>query len=180
MRLAIAATLAVGLLAPGAETRAEDQDGKITWNLTDLYATPEAWGTERLALLEIIPTLDRFEGRLGESAALLIEASLSSNNVPVEVYDALIEAVNEGVTTFAHEWGHAVHSMLARRDPPWETANYAIFRAEIASNTTEVFLQEYNLKNAGIDLATKAPYRSLIARMGTIMDEIESIVAEKE
>ncbi len=54
----------------------------------------------------------------------------------------------EDVSTFAHEWGHAVHSLLSRQNQPWETAPYSIFTAEIASNTTEVFLQENDFRGA--------------------------------
>jgi oligoendopeptidase F len=35
------------------------------------------------------------------------------------------------------------------------------------------------VKAAGVDLATPAPYRSLVARMNRIMDEIETIVARR-
>ena len=49
------------------------------------------------------------------------------------------------VSTFAHEWGHAVHTMLSTRNNPYETSAYATFTAEIASTTNEVLLQEYML-----------------------------------
>ena len=39
----------------------------------------------------------------------------------------------EGMTTFAHEWGHAMHTQLARSAQPFDLANYATFIAEIAS-----------------------------------------------
>lgn len=35
------------------------------------------------------------------------------------------------------------------------------------------------VKNAGVDLATPAPYRALVARMNSIMDQIEAILARK-
>jgi oligoendopeptidase F len=49
------------------------------------------------------------------------------------------------VSTFTHEWGHAIHTMLAKEQNPYETASYATFTAEIASTTNEVLLQEYML-----------------------------------
>ena len=49
----------------------------------------------------------------------------------------------EDVSTFAHEWGHAVHTMLAKQAQPWETAGYSTFTAEIASTTNEILLEEY-------------------------------------
>ena len=51
----------------------------------------------------------------------------------------------EDVSTFAHEWGHAIHTMLANQKNPYETAGYATFTAEVASTTNEVLLQEYML-----------------------------------
>ena len=49
------------------------------------------------------------------------------------------------VSTFAHEWGHAIHTMLSTANNPYETSGYATFTAEIASTTNEVLLQEYML-----------------------------------
>jgi len=49
----------------------------------------------------------------------------------------------DDVSTFAHEWGHAVHTMLAKKAQPWETAGYSTFTAEIASTTNEVLLEDY-------------------------------------
>ena len=49
------------------------------------------------------------------------------------------------VSTFTHEWGHAIHTMLAKEHNPYETAGYATFTAEIASTTNEVLLQEHML-----------------------------------
>ena len=49
------------------------------------------------------------------------------------------------VSTFTHEWGHAIHTMLSTEHNPYETSSYATFTAEIASTTNEVLLQEYML-----------------------------------
>ena len=51
----------------------------------------------------------------------------------------------EDVSTFSHEWGHAVHTLLARANNPYETYSYTTFTAELASTTNEVLLQEYML-----------------------------------
>ncbi|UTW57727.1 oligoendopeptidase F [Kordiimonas sp. SCSIO 12603] len=51
----------------------------------------------------------------------------------------------EDVSTFSHEWGHAVHTMLAKENNPYETYSYPIFTAELASTTNEVLLQEHML-----------------------------------
>ena len=51
----------------------------------------------------------------------------------------------DDVSTFVHEWGHAMHTVLAKRHNPYETSGYATFTAEIASITNEVLLQEHLL-----------------------------------
>ncbi len=57
----------------------------------------------------------------------------------------------ESVTTLAHEWGHAMHSVLANRAQPFVTAGYATFTAEIASTFNEALLLEHMLKAAKSD-----------------------------
>ncbi|MEM6531348.1 MAG: oligoendopeptidase F [Myxococcota bacterium] len=54
----------------------------------------------------------------------------------------------ESLSTFAHEWGHAVHSLLANESQPHPTADYSIFTAEMASTINEILLVEYMIKNA--------------------------------
>lgn len=57
----------------------------------------------------------------------------------------------DSLSTFAHEWGHAVHSVLANAAQPYETADYATGVAETASTINEILLLEYMLKNAKTD-----------------------------
>lgn len=52
------------------------------------------------------------------------------------------------MSTFAHEWGHAVHTELAKSEQPFETAGYSIFIAEMASTINEILLEEYMIANA--------------------------------
>jgi oligoendopeptidase F len=52
------------------------------------------------------------------------------------------------LSTFAHEWGHAMHSVYAKQEQPFETANYATFIAEIPSTSLELILQDYMSKHA--------------------------------
>jgi oligoendopeptidase F len=54
----------------------------------------------------------------------------------------------ESLTTFAHEWGHAVHTVLAAQANPWETYSYSTFIAEMASTINEILLQEYMIAHA--------------------------------
>jgi oligoendopeptidase F len=57
----------------------------------------------------------------------------------------------ESVTTLAHEWGHAMHSVLANGSQPFVTANYPTFIAEIASTLDEELLLQHVLKVAKSD-----------------------------
>ncbi|MEM9208924.1 MAG: oligoendopeptidase F, partial [Pseudomonadota bacterium] len=52
------------------------------------------------------------------------------------------------LSTFAHEWGHAMHTLYAAENQPFETAGYAIFIAEIPSTSLELILQDYMAENA--------------------------------
>ncbi|TXI15318.1 MAG: oligoendopeptidase F family protein [Roseateles sp.] len=54
----------------------------------------------------------------------------------------------DSVSTFAHEWGHAMHTALANRAQPYETAGYSLFIAEIASTANEVLLSDYMQRQA--------------------------------
>ena len=52
------------------------------------------------------------------------------------------------LSTFAHEWGHAMHTLYAQQKQPFETASYAIFIAEIPSTSLSMILQDHMEKNA--------------------------------
>jgi oligoendopeptidase F len=54
----------------------------------------------------------------------------------------------ESVTTVAHEWGHAMHSVLSHDAQPFQTSDAGIFVAEIPSTTNEMLLADYVAKNA--------------------------------
>ncbi len=52
------------------------------------------------------------------------------------------------LSTFAHEWGHAMHTLYAKQEQPFETASYSTFIAEIPSTSLELILRDYMEKNA--------------------------------
>lgn len=54
----------------------------------------------------------------------------------------------DSLSTFAHEWGHAVHSLLANKAQPYELSGYSTFTAETASIANEMLLSDYMVKNA--------------------------------
>jgi len=55
------------------------------------------------------------------------------------------------LTTLAHEWGHAMHSVLANRAQPFVTSDAATFVAEIASTFNEELLLARMLEQAKTD-----------------------------
>lgn len=58
---------------------------------------------------------------------------------------------HEGLSTLAHELGHAMHSDLAMKAQPYVTASYSMLNAETASTFNEKLLADYLLKNAKTD-----------------------------
>ena len=54
----------------------------------------------------------------------------------------------DSVSTYTHEWGHGMHTLLANGAQPVEKAGYPLFLAEIAAFTHELLLQDHVLKNA--------------------------------
>ncbi|TAJ71480.1 MAG: oligoendopeptidase F [Phenylobacterium sp.] len=54
----------------------------------------------------------------------------------------------EGLSTYAHEWGHAMHTLLAQKAQPFELSNYPTFTAEVASTVNEQLLVAHMLKGA--------------------------------
>ncbi|HTP39801.1 MAG TPA: M3 family oligoendopeptidase [Steroidobacteraceae bacterium] len=52
------------------------------------------------------------------------------------------------LSTFAHEWGHAVHTLLTTKAQPYENSNYSTFVAETASIGNQMLLDDYMVKNA--------------------------------
>ncbi len=54
----------------------------------------------------------------------------------------------DSASTYTHEWGHGMHTILANGTQPYETAGYPLFLAEIAAFTHELLLQDQVLKTA--------------------------------
>jgi oligoendopeptidase F len=57
----------------------------------------------------------------------------------------------EALSTFVHEWGHAVHTLLTHDAQPYENSNYSTFTAETASITNEMLLSDYMVAHARSD-----------------------------
>lgn len=57
----------------------------------------------------------------------------------------------DSLSTFAHEWGHGMHSLLANKNQPFAKADYATFIAEIASISHELLLYKHLMETASSD-----------------------------
>jgi oligoendopeptidase F len=53
-----------------------------------------------------------------------------------------------GASEYAHEWGHAMHSLLANKAQPYELSGYPTFVAEVASTNHELLLANMMLERA--------------------------------
>lgn len=73
------------------------------------------------------------------------------NSAAYDVHPFLLLNLSEqydGLSTYAHEWGHAMHSLLANSTQPYEKADYPIFTAEIPSTLLEQLLVKKLLAEA--------------------------------
>lgn len=71
-----------------------------------------------------------------------------TQNAAYDVHPYLLLNFNKrfgGVSTFAHEWGHAVHAQFSRKQNSFETYTYSPFVGELASLTNEILIQEHML-----------------------------------
>lgn len=57
----------------------------------------------------------------------------------------------QSLSTLAHEWGHAMHTLYSKQNQPFDTAFYSTFIAEIPSTSLELILQEYMSQRAESD-----------------------------
>ena len=57
----------------------------------------------------------------------------------------------ESLSTLAHEWGHAMHTLYSKKEQPFDTVFYSTFIAEIPSTSLELILQDYMSKRAATD-----------------------------
>lgn len=73
------------------------------------------------------------------------------NGAAYDVHPFLLMSYNGdylAMSTLAHEWGHAMHSVYSNAHQPFETADYSTFIAEIPSTANELLLADYMVANA--------------------------------
>jgi len=57
----------------------------------------------------------------------------------------------ESLSTLAHEWGHAMHTLYSKQTQPFDTVFYSTFIAEIPSTSLELILNDYMTTRAESD-----------------------------
>jgi oligoendopeptidase F len=90
----------------------------------------------------------------------------------------------DSLTTLVHEWGHAMHSVLANRSQPFINAGYSTFTAEVASITPELLLSDHLETKAADDEERLGYLGNLLERLRTtffrqvMFSEFEALIHE--
>jgi len=88
------------------------------------------------------------------------------------------------ISTIAHELGHAIHSYYSNKNQPFQTAEYVIFVAEVASTVNEMLLWRHNVKNCKDEKIKNKLYDELFEQVNgsifrqTMFAEFEAKVHE--
>jgi oligoendopeptidase F len=91
--------------------------------------------------MDVLPRTGKAGGAYMQGAAYDVHPYLHLNHN----YDF------EALSTFVHEWGHGVHTLLTHDAQPFELSNYSTFTAETASITNEMLLSDYMVAHAAND-----------------------------
>jgi oligoendopeptidase F len=124
-------------------TRAE-VPAEMTWDLSDLFETHEAWESELEALQKDIPSVTQYQGKLGEGARTLLDClnaqeELSIRVMHVAVYSNL-RSSEDGTDPLNQADSSRVASMLST-----VSASLSFIHSEIlglSDGTVEQYLQE--------------------------------------
>ena len=91
--------------------------------------------------MDVLPRTGKAGGAYMQGAAYDVHPYLHLNHN----YDY------QALSTFVHEWGHGVHTLLTHDNQPYENSNYSTFTAETASITNEMLLSDYMVAHAKND-----------------------------
>jgi len=87
--------------------------------------------------IDVYPNENKCDGAFSTDAYM-------ANPVVLTNFNGTIQDVFD----LAHELGHAIHSYFSSQNQPFELSHYVIYVAEVASQTNEMLLFRYFLKNA--------------------------------
>ncbi|HVZ70509.1 MAG TPA: oligoendopeptidase F [Rhizomicrobium sp.] len=118
-----------------------DDSKRITLEVTSAYG-PEYTGLLKKGFsgrwMNLFPHEGKANGAYMNGAAYDVHPYLLFNN-----HDDY-----ESLSTFVHEWGHGVHTLLTTANQPFEKSNYSTFIAETASIGNEMLLNDYMVRHA--------------------------------
>jgi oligoendopeptidase F len=115
---------------------------------------------QRLTLAALEPLGDAYLEQLRQGfaghwmSAYPRQGKTSGGYTATDAYDAhpylLLNHTGEyeSLSAFAHEWGHAMHTVMADRAQPFEKSDYSLFIAETAAITNELLLNDYMVAHA--------------------------------
>ena len=95
-----------------------------------------------------------------------------SNGSAYDVHPYLLLNHNgdyDSISTFAHEFGHSMHSWFSNKYQPYPTSDYSIFVAEVASTFNENLLNNYLVKGE------KDPLKRLFF-LGNLLERIRTTI----
>lgn len=98
-------------------TKRSDVPEEFTWDLTHMYASDNAWRTENEALRQLPQTIASYQGRLGESAATLLEFLRLSDQLelrltPLYGYASCKADQDQGNSVYQDMRGKAVNTAV--------------------------------------------------------------------
>ncbi|HYG26479.1 MAG TPA: hypothetical protein VD906_06205, partial [Caulobacteraceae bacterium] len=162
----------VFLAAVAASTAFAQGAGEIptTWDLTELYPSDAAWAAERQAILDALPSIAQYKGRLGESpatlrAALTTISDLSRRYARLATYSSLKAdedtqiAENQERDQLSNALGSQFGEAVAWVDPELLTVGADKIRAFVAADpglTKFRFALENTLRRAPHTLGEEA------------------------
>lgn len=80
----------------------------------------------------------------------------------------------ESVDTLAHEMGHAIHGEMTNNTQTFENASFGIYKAEIASTTSEVLFLEHAMKTLEGDALKEAQIEYVSLFANTMFEQMKA------
>jgi oligoendopeptidase F len=127
--------------------------------LINIQRSYSADASAQLTLAATLPLGDEYQGLLNQALGIRSMHTYPAEGKSSGAYQTGVYGMvpfvflnhqdnYASLTTYAHEWGHGVHTLLANKYQPPETAGYSLFVAEVASMTNEALLSHYMLKTS--------------------------------
>jgi len=137
-----------------------------TFLYSDVYAPIDMDGETEYSLTQAKEMVKEACGCLGEHYVSMLDKAYTSrwidfcpntgktsgaysNGGAYDVHPYILMNYNgkyDDVSTLAHELGHTMHSYFSNKNQPFQTSDYSIFVAEVASTVNEILLMKKQLE----------------------------------